>query len=791
MNSSIAPRAASRRALSARLLATASLGCLVSLSPSLAHAQTSSSTADTADTIVVTGRTNRNDTSPGGGLLQVETAPKAVQTVGRDFIAKQSPTANAQQLLEMLPSANVSSQDPSGMMPGQSYIRGLDSSETAWIMEGTPLNDLSNAKFYAEEYVEAEDLQSVSLQPGSVDITTPTTNATGGQVVMTLQDPTHDFGGLVDVSLGSNNLNREYIRVNTGDIGNTGIRGYVAYSHTYSDQWNGPGHANKHHVNVKFVKDFDNGSWSKFIFAYNYEIASLYRQPTLAQFKEYGNHYSYSSDPSSGTSYYRLANNPYMNFSASMPTHAVLSDKLSFDDTPYLWQGVGNGTGGSTATQGSTYAGNQLVDVDLGVDDGESVTVETIYESRQLRLGNTASLSYKLDDHNTLTAGWWYQYGRQHSYTRVGEVNADGTPVNYWGTSGYYTYDDGTPYDWSNYRNITNVNALFAQESFDGLNGMLHIDAGAKFAIVDTHIISYLSGDDPDQRQVTRRLLPQLGISFKPSSVSQFYATLSTNFRTPMAASLLNTYSASTGAQTQAAGSTKPETSFAQEIGYRYNGSLIVASISGFHYYFKNRQISLNVLQDGVNMSSTVNAGSQESWGVDAQVATRPVWFHLRPYATFEYLDAKIRSNMPVTSTLDGETISDYLPTDGKTQVASPHVQLGGGLDYDDGKLFVNVQAKYVSKQYSSFMNDESIPSYISTHAGIGYRLPPLGMLKGPQIQLNVQNLFNKVARTGVYSVKTNAAATTGVNGGTISASSPSYYLMPSRSFMVTLSSSF
>jgi iron complex outermembrane recepter protein len=741
------------------------------------------------DSIVVTGRSSATDT-PGGGLLSQETAPRAVQTVSRDFIAKQAPTINAQQLLAMLPSANVSDADPYGLMPGQSYVRGLDSTETAWVMEGAPLNDMASGAFYAEEYVEAEDLASVSLQPGSVNISTPSVNATAGQVIMTLQEPTHQFGGLVDFSTGTDNLAREYIRVNTGDIGNTGIRGFVSYSHTYADNWTGVGHAEKHHTNAKFVKDWTNGSRTALVIAYNNEVANFYANPTLAQFHQYGNSYNYNALPGT-SSYYKQQVNPFSNFSASMPTKVVLGSKVTLNDTPYIWAGVGSGSFGTTVKQGSTYAGTTPVAVDFGVANGSSVVAESIGQNNQLRLGNTVSVDFKADDHNTLTAGWWYQHTVQHFYTRIGQVDANGDPVNYWGTSGYYTYNGDTPYDWRNYKNHAEVNVLFAQDAISALDDRLKVEAGIKYAIIYTHMTSFVSGANPDQQITTRKWLPQFGATFKLDDHSQIYGTINTNFRTPMATSLINFYSNSTGAQTQTSGSTKPETSLSEEIGYRYNGPVITASISGFHYYFRNRQISLNTLVNGTVLAESMNAGNQESWGFDAQVGTRPIIYHLRPYATFEYLDAKIKSNLPVTSTLGGVSIADYLPTNGKSQVASPHVQAGFGLDYDDKKLFANIQVKYISKQYSTFMNDESLPSYVTTHASIGYRLPAYKMFKAPQIQLNIQNLFNGVTRTGVYSYKTNAVATTGLNGGTISASNPAYYLMPSRTFALTLSTAF
>lgn len=779
-----------RARLSARLLSGAA-GIVVMSAP-WCSAQAQQAADKTPQDIIVSGR-SAVSTEPGGGLLSAEIAPKAVQSISRDFIAKQSPTVNAQQMLAMLPSANVSDTDPYGLQPSQSYVRGMDSTEIAWILEGAPLNDIGTGSFFAEEYVEAEDLSSVTLQPGSVSLDTPTVNATAGQVVMTMQDPSHKFGGLVDGSLGSSKMSREYIRINTGDIGASGLRGFVSYSHTRSNNWAGPGDANKNHVNAKFVKDFDNGSHASLVFAYNYEIANFYRAPTKAQFATYGNGYTYAATYTPGNStYYKLQVNPFANVSASAPMHWVLGDKLSFDDTPYIWNGVGSGAFGVTATQGSTYVGNQKTAVDLGVPTGTAVAAIQIGQDNQQRLGNTAKLTFKAGANASLTAGWWYQHANQHFYTRIGQIDqTTGNPLDIWGNSGYYTYGNGTPYDWRNFKNNVDVNMLFAGGNIDAANGKLHIEPGLKYAIIASKITSFVPGANQVQRLTTRRLLPQLGASWKLDDHSQIYATLATNFRTPAAASLVNLYSRATGALTQGSGPSRPEYSFSHELGYRYNGDVVIASTSVFHYHFKDRQLSLNEIVDGAQLAQTINAGSQDTWGIDAQIGTKPIFFHLRPYLTFEYLDAKIGDNLPVTSTLGGVLISDYLPTKGKSQIASPHEQAGFGLDYDDGHLFINFQAKYIAKQYSTFMNDEVIPSYISTKLGMGYRLPSVGAFKGPQIQANFSNLANNKELTGVSSFQTNATPTTGLRGGTVAAGNPTYYLMPSFSAVVTLSSAF
>lgn len=762
-----------------------------------AQAQVQTVAANDTEVVTVLGRTAPTQ-QPGGGLLDVETAPRAVQSVTSDFISKQAPTTNVEQLMNMLPSATVTQADPYGLQTGNVYVRGLSSQQISFILEGTPLNDIGAASFYAHEQVEAEDLEEVSLQPGSVNIASPTINATGGQVFMKMRDPEKEFGGLVDFSKGSDNMDREFIRLNTGDIMDSGVYGMAAYSHTFSNNWVGPGGVQKHHIDAKLKTEWDDGSTLAAVVSWNWEVATFYRNPSLAQFNTFGNHFTYDETYTpNDTAYYRLNVNPYKNLTISIPAHIVANSRWSFDNTPYLWYGEGSGNFGSTMTVGSTYVGNQQVTLDppppgQPTTPGATTLVEQISHNYQLRGGNVFQANFALSADNLLTAGWWLQISDQHNNTRIGLANqATGAPLNYWGQNSYFTYNGGHPYDTPSYTNKTAVNMLFLSDTGSYFDDKLKVEAGFKYAWVNTTIDSKVPGANPHQVLLTQKLLPQLGVSWEFDSENQAYFTVSTNFRTPLSSSLLNQYNRNTGVQTSASGPTKPEFSVAEELGWRYNGDFIVASLSGFHYYFTNRQLTLSQQFGSQALTQSINAGDQETWGVDGQIATRPIFFHLRPYATFEYLSAKIESDLPTTSRLNNVVQADYLPTKGKTQIASPKFQAGAGLDYDDGDFFIAGEVKYVDSQYSTFMNDEKIPGYATSNINLGYRLPPMGFAKAPQIQLNLTNIGDTSALTGVSGFQTNAKPTVGLLGGTVSAGTPTYYLMPHFTAMVTVSTAF
>lgn len=357
-----------------------------------------------------------------------------------------------------------------------------------------------------------------------------------------------------------------------------------------------------------------------------------------------------------------------------------------------------------------------------------------------------------------------------------------------WGTNALVYTTNGQQYRTRDFLSLSQTNMIFIGDTMKYFNDRLTVKLGFKEAMMTRRMYNYTPGTTYNRNLHTAEPLPQVGISWQFDRKNQIYISGSTNFKVPSNTSLVDYYG-STGSQTQTGGSSKPEYTIEEEIGYRYTGDLILASVSFFNYNLTNRQQSLSYYGEGNQvLSRTINAGGQTTRGVDAQISTRPVWHHLRPYATFEYLHSTIDNNLPVTTTSGA---IDYLPTAGKIAIRSPKVQAGLGIDYDDGSFWFAAQLKYVGKQYATFMDDNSIPQYITNQVGMGYRFKSFGFLKKPEIQLNMQNLTGAKFRSGVYSFTTNANATKGIYGGTIAGSSPSYYLQVPFSAMVTISTGF
>jgi iron complex outermembrane receptor protein len=94
--------------------------------------------------VVVTGRSASangvTNTTPGGGLMSVQTGTKLRSTITRDYIDRQAGTTNVFTLIRNLPGVVLGSGDPFGSAPNLT-IRGLSQTSLGFNFEGMPIGD--------------------------------------------------------------------------------------------------------------------------------------------------------------------------------------------------------------------------------------------------------------------------------------------------------------------------------------------------------------------------------------------------------------------------------------------------------------------------------------------------------------------------------------------------------------------------------------------------------------------------------------------------------------------------
>ena len=718
------------------------------------------------------------------GLLPDQTAPKAVSAISAEFIVKQAPTFNAFQLVGLLPGANVSSSDPYGLSVSSSLtLRGLGQDEIGVLLEGAPQNDIGYYYAYPSQFADAENIRQVTLAQGTVDIDSPTVGGAGGLLSLTLDDPKARPGALVDLSLGSYNERREFARIDTGTIGNTGLKAFVSVSDNRADNWRGAGYDTRQHVDAKLLDEWGNGNRASVALSFNQGDTSTYPSPTLADWQANGRGFNYDKQYTDGdTNYWRFYRSPFRNLYFSAPVHLVLGDRLTLDTTSYLQFGYGNSPYGTQLATTGNYQGTELLAQPIALPGAENgvATVLGNYTGRQFRVGDVTKLTLQLGVQK-FTAGLWFDYGTDHDVQSYTSINPDGTSTDIWGYASKAIHTaDGRLLAYEDERTTTVTKAFFLADSV-ALTPRLTLDVGFKGVDVLHNGQNYLPGPQSGVHFDSFAALPRAAVQYKIDDHNQVFANITTNFRAPDEYTLYNTYDSGTlsGAGTTAL---KNEYSVSEELGYRVIGPNVSASLTGFHYHFRNRQLATVIDSGGALINSTINAGSQTSYGVDGELDYRPAK-GVSLYVSGEYLHARIDSDLPV----DG----DYLPTAGKHAVSSPTEQFGLGGTYDDGRLFGSFALKYVGRQYSTFTNDESIAGYATLDMSVGVHLAGLIDQKRTDLRLNVINATNPHVLSGVEAISTNAQDTTGRNGTIIGGSAPAYYIGAGRAFVVTLSRAF
>lgn len=716
----------------------------------------------------------------GAGLMIKEDAPKSRSTVTQQFISEQAPN-NPMQLISLLPGVNTTSLDPLGLSSGYMSMRGLTQDQIGYTLEGFPVNDIGNYAIYPQEIVDAENLRTINVEQGSADLDSPHLSATGGSVDMYLLGPTDKFGGSVNMSYGSYDARRIFGRVDTGYVGATHLKGYFSFSDAAEDSWRGPGGQNKMHGETKWVNEWGQGNVISLTIVGNTGTSTLFPSTHMSNWLTEGIYNTYSGkwdaanpQSSANANYYELHRNPFTNIYASAPSTFTLTDHLKLTETPYFWYGDGNGGGAYSENIQNFQWGTTKTTGSIGPYNATNTKSLLLYNpsnTQTYRPGAVTKLTLTTGK-NRLMVGYWFEYSKQFQTGPYSLINyATGMPLDLNGGGPNLVLANGETAEYRNTLTQTRIHTLFIADNISLLNDKLNIEAGLKYTFVQRQGHNFLpdTSTGPYISQSWQQPLPAASIRYKLNSRNQLFASVTTNFRVPQNYSLYDSgaYYPGSGYATKANPTLRPEISISTEAGWRYQGPMIMSSLTYFHYNFTNRLYSKTVQTTGGNYySESINGGGMHADGVDFEFGTAPILYHIRPYFSAEYIHAITDSNIAA-----GGSTGDYVYSKGKFAPTTPAYQFGLNLNYDDGHFFGNYSLKYVARQYSTFNNDQHIPSYVVMNLGAGYHFKDMGRFKSPTIRLNLQNLTNNHYLGYASGVASNAYATTGVYGSKIKGS--------------------
>ncbi|MBN3237259.1 TonB-dependent receptor family protein [Pectobacterium versatile] len=706
----------------------------------------------------------------GAGLMVQEDSAKSRSTVTKDALDKMPAAGNAIDKLKYTAGLNVSSNDSSGLS-GVSYtMRGMSADQVGLSSDGIPVNDSGDYAVYPNGMGDPENLEQIFVTQGSSEMDGPHIGASGGNIGLVSHRPAKEFGGFVKQTFGSNNLSKTFARLETGK--HNGFSSWLSYSYTDSDKWRGAGYSRADKVEWNGLYEHENGHSSSLIVKYNQQDTINYSTLSKQQFEQNGRKMDYATTPvynSRGqiSQYYKLNRNNFETLNVTFTQKLQLRDNLALTLQPYYFSTNGGSFGSGSASvlsATSDRAGNY---------DLSNLTSNTYYRpswTETWRPGITTKLKWDISDEHSLDIGYWFERARQRQTQPFIPIKSDGTPVNISGKPGdanQVTDANGNVVQGRNQFTVTPAHKIWVQDTwffspewtFTGGLAYQHVERDG------TNLGSLYNVAEKKNKKY-HEFLPSFNAAYRINTENQVFYNITRNMRTPPNYVLYNVGDSI---------NTKPELSWNQELGWRFQDEDMLLSASLFFIRFTDRQISSRNAAGDYEM---INAGKVENKGLELEWSGK-LPHNFNYFAAYTYTDTTQKNNLA--------TGGSQLPTTGKQVANAPKNMLNLGLGYDDGLYYAGVNSRYVGSFYGDMTNDEKIGGRTVFDLSAGVYLPvDKKIVKSATLRFGVNNLFDKEYLDSARSVSFNSRSYNGVSAGT-----PFYNVGEERTFNASLEATF
>ena len=718
--------------------------------PALAQSDDGSATTLDAISVIGTGST------------------RTTAAVSKTEIENQVPGVAPQTLLASLPGVNVQTSDPFGLYEfGNSMnIRGFSANQLGVTLDGIPL-ETSDVREGGpiSRYVLSEDLADVSVSAGSGDVTQPSYHALGGAIRYTSADPIggDQWHGSAGQTIGSNDLVRTFLRLETPDWWEGGPAAYFAAARTRGTQWdNSEASMKVDHFETK-IKQFWGENSLTLAWRYNKRDDHDMQNYTIDGGYDWQLYKTASGDATHDASYYGNWTNGRIDSLLSLQGDFYLTDALQLKFTVYDENKRGYGLGTATPS-GATEAYEDALAGTPGRTDVYLLSETALAKREELihgdRKGATASLAWTSGP-NTLEVGGWFEHYKFNQVRPLWNLDPE---------TGALLKSENPIVVYYDRHFTTKVIQVYVKDTLKLLDDRLTLELGGKGLKVKRDFEGIANLDDfytSTYRRISRTdsdwFQPQAGASYSLTESTQLFANYAENFSSAPRESLVAYYS-----DTNNLGTLKPEKSKNIDLGVRTENSLWSGYLALYHVDYENRIVALTS-DDPYAVNSTVyqNVGKVESYGaeISGMIKLAPRW---SAGTSLTYNRSKFEDNYVNTDGVLREVKGNEVPD-------SPKVMLNVDTTYSGERIGANLEVKYTGSRYGDTLNTQHVPSNIVANGSISYKGEKGGFLGGGRLQLAVYNIFDE---SKVGSITANETY-------------GSYYWLAPRSYYLSLSYDF
>jgi iron complex outermembrane receptor protein len=723
------------------------------------------------ETVVVQGRrTSQTDIAIGRDQASNTVA------VTREELLSAPAGISGLKMLESLPGFNVQTDGALGLYEfGNSVtVRAFNLQQIGFVLDGVPMgrsDAFGGSPIF--RYVDNENLGSVVASPGAGDVSLPSYASLGPIVSYNTIMPSDEAGGIVSYTLGDDDLQRSFVKLETGDI--NGFSAYVSRSKTDSNLWRGPGTIDREHIEAKaryafdsdtFVQasyvsndffDYDSPSNSRAGFdasgtdaGYSETLPAGCISPVSVDFDNNGtidsNDYVPLLTGGGCTGYYQDRVNIRQDSLYALNFESDLFEGLSTKVTAYYEDKDGFGV--SPDGFGNTE-GRYLDQVEVGLPVTYPRGVQYGFSGvGGTRKGAVLGFAWELANH-TVEFGGWYEDEDYHR-TQIRYNNADGS------TDGAVLFDE-VAYFRRDYTSVRETMQYYLKDTISLMDDRLNIELGLKLLDIDYSLDGYrdfndyairvggpgggdtLPGYGPQSisANYSSDAMPNIGAVYDLSDTDQVFASFSKNYALPRGAD--DIFSTATSF---AAPAPDAEESTNYEIGFRTNRPTFNGAIAAFYTAFDNRLVSGNVINPATLQPEgfSVNAGSTTAYGVELSGVWQPEIFDRKLYGDINLTYNNATNDDTFLGNPAGSLLAD-----------SPEWIFSGGVTYEPTEwLVANLSTKYTGERYADFQEAATSPGnkmegYFLWSAYVDLGGPNnFGLPENVDLRLNVDNIFDE-----------------------------------------------
>lgn len=733
------------------------IGSLFLNAQGYAQTDTEDATAQDEEKIVVVGRrVSQTDIAIG------QDAATNTVAVTRDELLSAPSGISGLKMLESLPGFNVQTDGALGLYEfGNSVqVRAFDLSQMGFVLDGIPMgrsDAFGGSPIF--RYVDNENLGAVIASPGAGDVSKPSYASLGPIATYETVKPSEEMGGMAAISVGDYDLQRTFVKLETGDI--NGFRAYVSRSKTDSDLWRGPGSIDREHIEAKALYefgdsyiqatyvandffDYDSPSAAPEAFDDNYYLSYSPSIPEGCISPQPGV-YDYNGDgvadgndftpvfTGSCTNYYEDRINIRDDKLYSLGFGTYLTEDIQFEATAYYEDKVGTGVSPDSYSNSlAIYERQAAAGLDVVHPRGVQYGLSGMDGERK---GIVAGFDWFAGDHHFAVGGWVEEDTYHRIQQRTNKVGGSSDGEALLDEIAYYRRD---------YVAVRDTTQLYLKDDWTLMDGDLIVTLGAKALQVDYSLDGYRDyadyevnsepgyGPQSVGHDYEKNFMPMVGAVYSLNNSDQVFASFAKNAALPNGTDDIFSTAVSFAAPAPAM-----EEASNYEMGIRTNRENYNGSIALFYTEFDNRLIASSVINPATEQPESfyINAGASDAYGIEISGVYQPEIFNRELYfsGNLSYKKATLKDGF------DGNPDGALLPD-------SPEWLATAGVTYEPTEwLVANFSAKYTDKRYLDFAETYSLDSYIVAQAYVDIGGPNnFGLPENVRLRFNLDNVFDK-----------------------------------------------